>query len=116
MKSRTTFASPARLRRRADEPPGAAQMSELVVWYDGSCPLCCREIELMRRLDRNGSIRFVDAATEKLASCPVDRANLLARFHAREDGVMLSGAAAFAALCRCFARSGYWRDGRGRYP
>jgi phosphoribosylaminoimidazole synthetase len=30
----------------------------------------------------------------------VDRADLLARFHAREDGVMLSGAAAFAAMWR----------------
>ena len=75
-------------------------MSELVVWHDGSCPLCRREIELMRWLDRNGSIRFIDATTEELASCPVDRADLLARFHAREDGVMLSGAAAFAAMWR----------------
>lgn len=55
----------------------------------------------MRRLDTRGRIAFVDvAAGGEGASCPVDRAALLARFHAQEDGVMLSGAAAFAAMWR----------------
>lgn len=74
-------------------------MTELIVWHDGDCPLCRREIAMMRRLDRAGAIRFVDAA-DRDATCPIDRADLLARFHAREDGVMLSGAAAFAAMWR----------------
>ncbi|KQS02341.1 thiol-disulfide oxidoreductase [Sphingomonas sp. Leaf357] len=74
-------------------------MTELTVWHDGACPLCRREIALMRRLDRNGAIRFVDA-TDGDSSCPLDRAELLARFHVRENGVMLSGAAAFAAMWR----------------
>ncbi len=74
-------------------------MTDLVVWHDGDCPLCRREIALMRRLDRRGAITFVDA-TDPDASCPIDRRDLLARFHAREDGTMLSGAAAFAAMWR----------------
>jgi predicted DCC family thiol-disulfide oxidoreductase YuxK len=74
-------------------------MTELIVWHDGGCPLCAREIALMRRLDRAGAIRFVDA-TDRDVSCPLDRADLLARFHASEDGVLLSGAAAFAAMWR----------------
>jgi len=73
--------------------------ASLEVWYDGACPLCTREIALMRRLDRAGRIRFVDVA-EGDAACPIDRAALLARFHARENGVLLSGAAAFAAMWR----------------
>jgi predicted DCC family thiol-disulfide oxidoreductase YuxK len=73
-------------------------MSVLSVWYDGDCPLCRREIAIMRRLDRRGRIDFVDASGP--ASCPVDRAELLARFHAMEDGRLLSGAAAFAAMWR----------------
>lgn len=70
-----------------------------MVWYDGGCPLCAREIALMRRLDCRGRIRFVDVA-DQAAICPIDRTELLARFHASEDGVMLSGAAAFAAMWR----------------
>jgi predicted DCC family thiol-disulfide oxidoreductase YuxK len=70
------------------------------VWHDGSCPLCRREIALMRRLDRGGRITFIDAAGDAPIACPVDRAELLARFHAREDGTLLSGAAAFAAMWR----------------
>ena len=74
-------------------------MNKLTVWYDGACPLCTREIALIRRLDRAGAIDFVDVAGEG-AVCPIDRAALLARFHAREEGVLLSGAAAFAAMWR----------------
>jgi predicted DCC family thiol-disulfide oxidoreductase YuxK len=74
--------------------------SRLTVWHDGSCPLCQREIALMRRLDRHKRIAFVDASGDAALSCPLDRADLLARFHAREDGVLLSGAAAFAAMWR----------------
>ncbi|WP_242096260.1 MULTISPECIES: DUF393 domain-containing protein [unclassified Sphingomonas] len=73
-------------------------MTNLTVWHDGGCPLCRREIALMRRLDRRGAIRFVDATTAR--ACPRDRAALLARFHACEDGRMLQGAAAFAAMWR----------------
>ncbi|KQT85438.1 DUF393 domain-containing protein [Aurantimonas sp. Leaf443] len=75
-------------------------MTDLTVWHDGACPLCRREIALMRRLDRRGAIRFVDVAGDAPADCPIDRAELLARLHAREDGRLLSGAAAFAALWR----------------
>jgi predicted DCC family thiol-disulfide oxidoreductase YuxK len=74
-------------------------MSMLEVWFDGDCPLCRREIAVMRRLDRRGAITFIDVANGQ-GSCPIDRADLLARFHAREAGVMLSGAAAFAAMWR----------------
>ena len=74
-------------------------MSKLTIWYDGACPLCIREITLMQRLDRRGAIDFVDIAPVD-AVCPLDRQLMLARFHAREDGVILSGAAAFAAMWR----------------
>lgn len=74
-------------------------MDALLIWYDGGCPLCRREIALMRRLDRHAAIRFVDVAGADTA-CPIDRAELLARFHALEDGQLRSGAAAFAAMWR----------------
>ncbi|ABC62807.1 thiol-disulfide oxidoreductase DCC family protein [Erythrobacter litoralis] len=72
----------------------------VTVWYDGKCPLCIREIAVMRRLDRRGAIDFIDATGIEEAACPVDRTLLLGRFHARENGRLLSGAAAFAAMWR----------------
>ena len=75
-------------------------MAKLIVWHDGACPLCRREIALMRQLDRRGTIEFIDVVGASPAACPIDRAALLARFHASEDGRLLSGAAAFAAMWR----------------
>lgn len=73
--------------------------TRVTVWFDGACPLCRREIALMRRLDHRQRIEFLDVAAEG-AECPVDRSELLARFHAREDGRLYDGAAAFAAMWR----------------
>lgn len=53
----------------------------------------------MRRLDWHNAILFTDAARPD-AMCPLDQEALLTRFHASEDGVILSGAAAFAAMWR----------------
>ncbi len=75
-------------------------MAELLVWFDGDCPLCQREIALMRRLDRRRVIQFTDVSRGDATDCPIDRGMLLARFHAQEDGRVLSGAAAFAAMWR----------------
>ena len=74
-------------------------MREVVVWFDGGCPLCRREIALMRRLDRRGAVRFRDLC-DPTAACPLPRADLSSRLHALEDGRLLSGAAAFAAMWR----------------
>lgn len=76
----------------------------VTVWYDGACPLCQREIAVMRRLDKRGNIVFLDISEGADPSCPVDRADLLARFHAREDGKVLDGAAAFAAMWRAIPK------------
>ena len=80
--------------------PHIGAMEKLIVWHDGACPLCRREIALMRQLDRRGTIEFIDVVGASPAACPIDRAALLARFHASEDGRLLSGAAAFAAMWR----------------
>jgi len=79
-------------------------MADVIVWFDGGCPLSRREIALMRRLDRAGAIQVLDVASPDDASCPLDRAELLARFHAMEDGRLVSGAEAFAAMWRAIPR------------
>ena len=72
---------------------------QVTVWFDSGCPLCVREIALMRRLDKRGAIDFIDL--HSAAGCPLDRETLLSRLHARDtDGSLLSGAAAFAAMWR----------------
>ncbi|OYZ97578.1 MAG: thiol-disulfide oxidoreductase [Novosphingobium sp. 17-62-8] len=75
----------------------------VTVWYDGACPLCQREIALMRRIGGEGRIDFHDASNPATA-CPVDRAQALARFHVREGDRLFTGAAAFAAMWRAIPR------------
>ena len=79
--------------------PAEPLSPQLIVWFDGACPLCRREIAAMRWLDFRKRIMFVDLESEG-SDCPIDRRALLARFHAQENGVILSGAAAFAAMWR----------------
>ena len=74
------------------------------VWFDGACPLCRREIAIMQRFDKAGAIEFVDVSDGGDPSCPIDQKQLLARFHAEENGKVLSGAAAFAAMWRAIPR------------
>ena len=78
----------------------AAPQPRTKVWFDGACPLCLREIAVMKRLDRGGAIDFVDVSGDADPNCPIDQSQLLARFHAEESGEVLSGAAAFAAMWR----------------
>lgn len=74
-------------------------LPSVTVWFDGDCPLCIREMALMRRLDRHRAIDFVEIQSAE--SCPVDTQTLMARFHAQERGEdIVSGAAAFAAMWR----------------
>lgn len=74
-------------------------MTQVTLWYDGACPLCAREIALLRRLDWRRRVDFVDL-TAANAACPIDPTLMLARIHAAENGRMVSGAAAFAAVWR----------------
>jgi predicted DCC family thiol-disulfide oxidoreductase YuxK len=77
----------------------AKPIPAVTVWYDGACPLCIREINLMRRLSPSGAIDFVEIQDAR--ECPLDVETLMARFHAQETGKpIVSGAAAFAAMWR----------------
>ena len=74
-------------------------LAEVTVWYDSECPLCIREINLMRRLDKRRAINFVEI--HAAVACPIDTGALMKRFHAQERGQpIVSGAAAFAAMWR----------------
>jgi predicted DCC family thiol-disulfide oxidoreductase YuxK len=77
----------------------ATDARALTVWYDGDCPICMAEIGLMRRLDRDSAIEFVDLSLP--GACPTDRQARLARMHAQPRGApVVAGAAAFVAMWR----------------
>ncbi len=78
-----------------------APSCDLTVFYDGSCPLCRREIEFYRSRSGADSISWVNLATAADDALPkdVDRQTLESRFHVadRRNGV-ISGAPAFFAI------------------
>jgi predicted DCC family thiol-disulfide oxidoreductase YuxK len=72
----------------------------LTVLYDGSCPLCRREIGLYQSLHPSEPLAWRDvSATCAALPSGTRREDLMARFHVMQaDGAVLSGAKAFVAL------------------
>lgn len=71
------------------------------VYFDGECPLCRREIAMLRRIDRHGAIRFTDIASPGFdpESVGVDYATLMARIHGRRaNGELIEGVEVFREL------------------
>jgi hypothetical protein len=93
-------------------------MTNLIFRHDGGSPLGRAEIALRRRLDTRGAIRVVDAAQPRAGACLLERGALFARFHAGEEGTMVSGATAFAAayLGLLHVRPALQRAGRRWVP
>lgn len=67
--------------------------------FDGSCPLCRREISVYQSLIPLQPVQWMDVSGDLTGLTPSEQARLMARFHVRQkDGQLLSGAAAFVAL------------------
>ena len=78
----------------------SAPRSCLTVLYDGSCPLCRREVSVYQGLQPSQPIAWQDVSSADV-SLPGEgqRQTYMARFHVQQaDGTVLSGAAAFVAL------------------
>jgi len=77
----------------------AAVQYPLTIYFDGSCPLCTREVQLLTRYDAQQQLRLVDCSPPTFA--PVDgyqRDAMMALIHARDAaGQWLIGAPVFAA-------------------
>jgi demethoxyubiquinone hydroxylase (CLK1/Coq7/Cat5 family) len=80
--------------------PAAQPAPGLTVLYDGSCPLCRREIALYRGLQASQPLCFADVSDPAMVPPAGTSAQALrARFHVRHaDGRLDSGARAFLAL------------------
>src|SRR5688500_13178660 len=70
---------------------GADTGFTVVVFFDGACPLCAREVAMLRRRDHGGRIRFTNKAVADFdpSALGVDLATLMAGIHGRLPGVEL---------------------------
>ena len=74
---------------------------KFTVFYDGSCPLCTREISFYKKIDKADAIFWVDVsaclASEVVPGLPKKLA--LEKFHVQScEGELISGGTAFAVL------------------
>jgi predicted DCC family thiol-disulfide oxidoreductase YuxK len=90
---------------------------EVEVFYDGDCPLCAREIRVLRRLDRRGRVRFTDIAAPGFdaAAHGKSHADFMRRMQARlADGTWVEGVETFRRL---YAAVGFrWIAALSRAP
>jgi len=73
----------------------------LTVFYDGACPICAREMALMKHLDRKQRLKFCDfsAPGYDAGSTGLDPARLGAVIHAQwDDGMLITGVEVFRAI------------------
>lgn len=74
---------------------------QTTVFFDGSCPLCTREISFYRKRRGGEGLQWIDVSTmpEGDVAPGLSKRHALARFHARTaDGRLISGGKAFAHL------------------
>jgi len=76
------------------------------VFYDGSCPLCTREIAFYRKHVGAGDLRWVDVSEDGQDRLPhgLSRERAMARFHVSSGGEIVSGARAFAVMWSALSR------------
>lgn len=71
------------------------------VFFDGDCPLCTREIDLLRRLDRKRRVAFTDIAAPAFAPESLGKTmkQLMDHIHGRgPDGGFIEGVEVFRQL------------------
>jgi len=81
--------------------PAIKPKYEIEVFYDGDCPLCLREINMLRRLDKRSRIQFTNIAVEAFEPASVGKTmdQLMAEIHGRlPDGTLIDGVEVFRRL------------------
>ncbi len=74
---------------------------DIQLFYDGACPLCMREIHILRRRDSHKRIIFTDIAAPDFDATTVglNWQSLMAQIHGRlPDGTFLTGVEVFRRL------------------
>ena len=71
------------------------------VFYDGDCPLCVKEMNMIEKFDRRGRVLFTDIAKSDFDATDTGRTwdELMASIHGRmPDGTVISGVEVFRQL------------------
>jgi predicted DCC family thiol-disulfide oxidoreductase YuxK len=74
---------------------------DIEVFFDGACPLCMREMNLLRRWDRHAKIRFTDISDPRFEPSILGKTygDLMARIYGRlPDGTLVQGVEVFRRL------------------
>jgi predicted DCC family thiol-disulfide oxidoreductase YuxK len=90
---------------------------DVEVFFDGDCPLCRREINLLRRWDRKKRIRFTDIAADGFDSTAygIDFDRFMAEIHGRlPNGEWIQGVEVFRRLYSAVGLS--WPVAVTRWP
>jgi len=77
------------------------ESAALEVFFDGECPLCTREVNVLRRLDTKSRVAFVDIASESFDPAPLGltHADMMSRIRARlPDGTLIDGVEVFRRI------------------
>jgi predicted DCC family thiol-disulfide oxidoreductase YuxK len=88
----------------------ASEEMRLQVYFDGDCPLCTKEVNMIRGKDTVRAIHFVDIASENFSpeEVGVSLAELMAEIHARlPDGQLIKGVEVFRQM---YSRIGFERS------
>lgn len=88
-------------------PSPDREEQEIEVFYDGGCPLCRREIAMLKRRDRGDRLKLVDIdnPTFRAEEVGKSRDELMARLHARlPSGEWIDGVEVFR---RMYAAAGF---------
>lgn len=95
-----------------------SELPPFEVFYDGDCPLCMKEISMIRKLDRSEKLRFTDIAAPSFDAFRETGKNhdaLMAEIHGRmADGSLVIGVEVFRQLymrtvfCRLIPLTRIW--------
>ncbi len=83
------------------QPPPVPAGVDVEVFYDGDCPLCLREINMLRRKDKSGKIAFTNIAVAEFDANQYGKTTeqLMGEIHARvPSGEWITGVEVFRRL------------------
>ena len=89
------------IKREVKSLRHVAKPYPLTVYFDGKCPICRREIDLMKKFNRKDDLRFIDFSDASFQSTDPDlnTCDFARVIHARwSDGTVITGVEVFREM------------------